>query len=194
MKRQYPKFYLTIYPLAFFAFGFWLLPAPNIYGWLPHRSPALSLILVFGFLTASNFPGCFPSIPRAFFFFGFWASQPQILVFACLLTLTFSFWGFTCPIIAHPPVGCPPNAQNFCSFSVLGFYSPRIPSGRLPSQPLRFLCFQFLGFYPHQFPRVDYLSSPALSFFSVCEFYPPHIPSSGWLPSIPPNFFLFFEG
>ena len=68
-------------------------------------------------------------------------------------------------------------------FLVLGFIRTN-PLGSLPSQPQRFLCFRFLGFYPPQIPQVGCLYNPpptphlfAFSFWGFNRHKSP-----GWLP------------
>ena len=123
-------------------FNFLMKSAKNLYQiprvWLPSQPPALSLLSVFGILSAPNSTRLVAfQTPRAFFAFRFWdfirpkfpsvsrlPNSPRFLCFPLLV--------FHPPQI--PPVGCLPNPRALFEFRFWGFYPPQIPLGWLPSQ------------------------------------------------------------
>ena len=195
MKRQYPNFYLTIYPLALFAFGFWLLPAPNSHFGYLSDPPRFLCSWFLGFTPLQFPPVWLPSFPRAFFVSGFWAFPSA--KFWCLFAfwnprfLCFSVLGFYPPHIPQPTGWLPSQLPKFFSFRFFAFTRPESPPVGCLHNPRAFFVFNVLGFTRPNFPGLIVFLALALSLFSVSEFYPPHIPSSDWLPSIPPKFFSF---
>ena len=82
--------------------------------------------------------------------------QKKVLILSYYLPpsrafFAFWIWGLTRPKIA--PVGCLPKPPRFLCFQFLGFYPSKSSVG-CPSNPPRFHCFRFLGFYPPQIPQV----------------------------------------
>ena len=156
-------------PRAFFAFGFWGFTRP--------KSPPPRLVA--------------SPTPRAFFAFGFWGfTRPKFPQVGCLPNsppsfLCFPFLGFYPPQI--PPGWLPSQPPVLSLLSVLGFYPPQIPPGWLPYQPPRaFFAFGFWGFTRLKSPQVGCLTNPPRFLcFRFLGFYPPQI-SPGWLSSQPP--------